>query len=144
MIMPMRAWFVSAVDQHGPYGERQFRDLIAKGYVGPDTDGWCEGMAEWRRAGDIPGFLSRNSSAIPVRPPPQWALAASDPNRALSIDLPIWETTGRALLMMIGTALVVPAPWTATAFYRWMVARIHVPRRPRLGFTGQPRDIWYV
>jgi hypothetical protein len=143
--MPGRSWFVSVGDQqHGPYSDQQFRDIVAQGYIGPDSYIWCEGMTDWCRAGDVPGLLSRGSSTTGVRPPPQWAQMAGDPNGAFSVDLPVWETTGRALLMMIGTALVIPAPWTATAFYRWVIERIRVPRRPRLGFTGQPLDIWYV
>jgi hypothetical protein len=47
-------------------------------------------------------------------------------------------------LFVIGELLVVPAPWTATGFYRWMASRLHVPGRPDLGFTGQVGDIWYV
>jgi hypothetical protein len=39
---------------------------------------------------------------------------------------------------------VIPAPWVATAYYRWMILRLQVPGRPDLGFTGQARDIWYV
>ena len=40
--------------------------------------------------------------------------------------------------------LVIPAPWVATWFYRWIVSRLYVPGRPNLAFTGQPLDIWYV
>ena len=39
---------------------------------------------------------------------------------------------------------MVLAPWTGTAFYRWMVSRVSVPGRPNLEFQGQPGDIWYV
>ena len=40
--------------------------------------------------------------------------------------------------------LVIPAPWAATGFYRWFIEHLRVPRRPNLGFTGKPGDIWYV
>jgi hypothetical protein len=45
---------------------------------------------------------------------------------------------------MIGLLLVIPAPWAATGFYRWMVYCLRVPDRPNLAFTGRVGDIWYV
>jgi hypothetical protein len=40
--------------------------------------------------------------------------------------------------------LVIPAPWVATSFYRWIVSCLRVPNRPNLAFTGNVGDIWYV
>ncbi|MET3337173.1 hypothetical protein ABIF61_005697 [Bradyrhizobium japonicum] len=45
---------------------------------------------------------------------------------------------------LVGNAVVVPAPWIATGYYRWLFPRVHVPQRPNIGFTGQVGDIWYV
>jgi hypothetical protein len=56
----------------------------------------------------------------------------------------LWEFLGRGLLYVIGIALVIPAPWVATSFYRWMAPRVRVPDRPNLAFNGQPMDIWYA
>ena len=39
---------------------------------------------------------------------------------------------------------MIPAPWVATSFYRWMVSRTNVPGRPNFAFNGQVGDIWYV
>ena len=39
---------------------------------------------------------------------------------------------------------VIPAPWTSTGFYRWLVEHLHIPQRPNLGFSGKPGDIWYI
>jgi hypothetical protein len=47
-------------------------------------------------------------------------------------------------VFVIGFLLVIPAPWVATSFYRWIVSRLRVPQRPNLAFTGQVGDIWYV
>jgi hypothetical protein len=55
-----------------------------------------------------------------------------------------WETIGQGLLFLAGLVLVVPGPWAAASYYRWLVSRLHVPGRPHLSFTGQPGDIWYV
>src|SRR5678815_4988997 len=51
---------------------------------------------------------------------------------------------GRGLLFLGGLVLVVPGPWAAASYYRWLVSRLRVPGRPDLTFTGQPGDIWQV
>ena len=64
-IMANRSWFFATDgQQHGPYSEDQFRDLIGKGGIRPDTYVWSEGMAAWQFAGDVPGLLSSGA-----RPP---------------------------------------------------------------------------
>jgi GYF domain 2 len=143
--MTGRAWFVF-VDgqQHGPFGGAQFLDLVAEGFVRRDSDVWCEGMSAWCRAGDIPGLFARKYAAAAQRPTPQWVQEVQDPNVAFSIDFNIWEMTARCMLMIIGTAVVIPASFVATRFYRWIIDKVRVPRRPNIAFAGQPRDIWYV
>src|ERR1700704_5023566 len=57
--MSDRSWFFASQGrQEGPYPENQLRDLIAAGTVTADTLVWSEGMADWQKAGDIPGLLS--------------------------------------------------------------------------------------
>lgn len=145
--MPGRSWFVAAGEkQEGPYSEDEFRDLIIRGNIRPDTYVWADGMQDWKYAGDIPGLLS------PGRAPPSIPRAdASAPSAngdqsggSLSIEISIWEMLGRALVFVIGFLLVIPAPWAAASFYGWIISRIHVPQRGYLGFTGKPLDIWYV
>jgi hypothetical protein len=145
--MSNRSWFyASSGQQQGPFPETQLRDLIIRGTVGADTLVWTEGMSGWQRAGDIPGLLSGGSGPRSI---PQSGGAAPVPaggygGGPLSADLPIWSFLGRSLLFIIGMVLVIPAPWAATSFYRWMVSRLYVPERPNLAFTGQVGDIWYV
>jgi hypothetical protein len=144
--MSDRTWFY-AFDgkQQGPYPESQLRDLIVRGTVTADTLVWTEGMAGWQRAGDIPDLA-------PGAPRPPTIPGSGAPlthgggygGGPLSIDPPIWPFLGRSLLFVIGLLLVIPAPWTATSFYRWIASHIHVPERPNLAFTGQVGDIWYV
>lgn len=143
--MAGRSWFVF-VDgqQHGPFGVSQFLDLVSKGFVRRDSDVWCEGMSAWCRAGDIPGLFTRKYAAAAQRPEPLWVRQAQDPNPGFAIDFNIWEMTGRCLLLFLGTVLIAPAPWTATNFWRWIIGKVRVPRRPNIAFTGQPFDIWYV
>jgi GYF domain 2 len=144
--MSNRSWFfASQGQQQGPYPEAQLRQFIATGTVTAETLIWSEGMAGWRKAGEIPGLFSGGSGPPPIsQPGGPLVSAGGDSGGPLSIDVGLWSFLGRSLLFIIGLVLVVPAPWTATAFYRWMVSRLHVPGRPNLGFTGQVGDIWYV
>ena len=144
--MADRSWFfASNGTQQGPYPEGRLREFIANRTLTAETLVWTEGMANWQRAGDIPGLLS--GAAAPPAVPGRADLAAGAggyDGGPLSIDLPLWPLLGRSLLFVVGTLLVIPAPWVATSFYRWMASRIHVPGRPNFAFTGQVGDIWYI
>jgi hypothetical protein len=141
----MANWFyASEGKQQGPYPEAQFRDLVARGVVRPDTLVWTEGMAGWQKAAEIPGLMS-GGGAPPVIPQSGTiAMRAAGGGGPLSIDVGAFELLGRSIVFVIGMLLVIPAPWVATWFYRWMASRIQVPGRPNFGFVGQPMDIWYV
>ena len=144
--MADRSWFfASDGTQQGPYPEGRLREFIANRTLNAETLVWTEGMANWQRAGDIPGLLSGAAAAPAI--PGRADLAAGAGGYGggtLSIDLPLWPLLGRSLLFVVGTLLVIPAPWVATSFYRWMASRIHVPGRPNFAFTGQVGDIWYI
>jgi hypothetical protein len=144
--MSNRTWFyASEGQQKGPFPEAQLLDLIARGTVRADSLVWTEGMSGWQKAAEIPGLVP-GAAAPPPMPggPPQIAVSGSYSGGPLSADLPVFPMFGRAVLMIIGGYLVIPAPWTYTAFYRWFISRVRVPGRPNLGFSGQPLDIWYV
>jgi GYF domain 2 len=145
--MSNRPWFyASNGQQQGPFPEAQLRDLITRGTVRPDTLVWTEGMSGWQRASDIPGLVPGGSgpSSMPQPGGPPPMAAGGYGGGALAADLGVWPLLGRSLLFIIGTLLIIPAPWTATSFYRWIVSRLYVPERPNLAFTGQVGDIWYV
>jgi hypothetical protein len=144
--MSNRAWFyASEGQQHGPYPEVQLREFIARGAVTADTLVWSEGMANWQRAGEIPGLISGD-----IGPPALLRAGASVMNggtliaQPLSAEFGVWALFGRALLYLIGLLLVIPLPWVVTSIYRWLVAHLRVPQRPDAAFTGNPGDIWYV
>jgi uncharacterized protein DUF4339 len=143
--MTDRVWFFAAEGkQQGPFPEPQFHDLLARGIVRGDTLVWSEGMAGWQRAGEVPGLLS-SASAPPVSPMAGDAvISGGHDGAALSLDAGTWALLGRSLLFVIGLLLIIPAPWTATSFYRWIVSRLDVPGRPDLAFNGQVGDLWYV
>jgi hypothetical protein len=144
--MPDRSWFYAYEgQQQGPYPEAQLRQLIGNGTVTADTLVWSEGMADWRRAGEIPGLFSDASGppAVPRSGAPL-PLGGSAVGQSLSSGFGTWALLGRFLLLVIGTLLVIPVPWVATGWYRWLTEHLYVPQRPNLGFAGRPGDIWYV
>jgi len=100
-------------------------------------------MAGWQKAGEVPGLIA-GGMAAPAVPQGGGAVISGGGYGAFSIDVGLWDLLGRSLLFVIGLLLVIPAPWAATSFYRWIVPRIHVPGRPNLAFTGQVGDIWWV
>jgi hypothetical protein len=166
--MSDRSWFYAAQgQQQGPFPEAQFRNLIARNAVTADTLVWTDGMSGWQRAGDIPGLMGGRSGppAMPPQTRGQQPAAAGQYDGGggqygavdqyavdrygggggpLSFVAGLWELLGWSLLYGIGMMLVIPAPWAATSFYRWMASRIRVPDRPNFAFTGQPMDIWWA
>jgi uncharacterized protein DUF4339 len=149
--MSNRSWYYAAQgQQRGPVSENELRDLIARGVVTAQTLLWTEGMAGWEKADRIPGLMSGLMSGLGGRPPagpfpePRANNTGSAAGAELTAKLDLWPFLGWALLFGIGVVLVIPAPWTATYFYRHLIERISVPGRGPLAFTGQPLDIWYV
>lgn len=145
--MAGRSWFyASEGQQHGPYPEIQLRELIGRGTISSDTLVWTDGMANWQRAGDVPGLVSGASGPPPMPRPggPLGSAGGYGYGGPVSIDLPLWSFLGRVVLYVIGFAFVIPAPWTGTSLYRWTVSRLQVPGRPNMEFTGQVGDIWWV
>jgi hypothetical protein len=157
--MSDRAWFYAdGGKQLGPYSESQFRNFIADGTVSEATYVWTSGMENWQRAQDVPGLLNRarppgppslNESSRAEAAPGSAATGARASSYAVadgpvSVEFGVFGLFGWALLMMLGTLLVIPAPWIATRFYQWIFERMHVPGRPNLSFTGKVGDIWWV
>lgn len=132
--MAERSWYIASGGRRdGPFSESQLNQMLAAGQLPADVLVWCEGMKDWQRPDNVPG-LARVAS------PP----ASGSDGSFLSARFTVWGLFWRGFVMMIGTLLIVPAPWTAVLFYRWVVEQIDIPRRAPLGFTGRPGDIWYV
>jgi GYF domain 2 len=142
--MSNRSWFfASQGQQQGPYQEAQLRQFIAAGTVTAETLVWSEGMAGWQKAGEIPGLFSGGTT--PAIVPLPGGAVMSYGGGPLLIDFGIWEFTWRSLLLLLGLVLVIPTPWIIVWYLKWFIARVHVPGRPNLSFTGQPLTIaaWY-
>src|SRR5258708_6448989 len=144
--MSDRSWFVASQgQQQGPYPESQLRDLIAKGIVTAATLVWSDGMADWQKAGDIPGLFS-GYSGPPAVPGPRRSLASTEgvDGEPLSIDFESLEFVWRSLVLFIGAVFVIPLPWALVMYCKWIVSCTHVPGRPNLAFEGQPLTIlWW-
>jgi hypothetical protein len=145
--MADRSWFfASQGQQQGPYPAAQLRDLIAKGIVTAATLVWSEGMADWQKAGDIPGLFS-GYSGPPAVPGAQRSPTSADGNYgdgSLSVDFGIWDFVWRSLVLIIGFLFIVPAPWVTLMYCQWLVSCVRVPQRPNLTFTGRAVDLmWF-
>lgn len=133
----MASWFyASEGKQQGPYPEGQFRDLVAQGIVRPDTLVWSEGMAGWQKAAEIPGLIGGGPPMVPAGGPPTMGAGGYGGGGSLSIDFGILEFTWRSIVMMIGIAFIIPAPWVFVWYTKWIVSCVKVPGRPNLSFTG--------
>jgi hypothetical protein len=154
--MSDRSWFcASQGQQQGPFPEAQFRSLIGRGTVTPDTLVWTDGMSGWQRAGDIPGLAPSAASRPPAVPQPggpvlagaggQYSAGSHDGGGSLSVDFGILEFTWRSLVLMIGMIFIIPTPWAIVWYLRWIVPCVHVRGRPNLSFEGQAMTLvpWY-
>jgi hypothetical protein len=144
--MSNRSWYYAAQGaQQGPIPEAELRNLVSRGVVTGETLLWTEGMAGWEKAGRIPGLMSYLGGQAPGQPPaPSNDMSGPISLAPLSAKFGTWPLFGRALLMAIGESLVVPTPWVAVYFYRYVAENIRVPGRPNISFIGQPMEIWYV
>jgi hypothetical protein len=165
--MAGRQWYAAiGGKQDGPFSDERLRELIAGGSVRIDTLVWCDGMSNWAQAQEIPGLIpaALRSSPPPASSAPAPARAggsvptivtqpaatgqlgddfrlAFDPQRTVD---QVWPLFGRFLLLALCQILVIPLPWAATNFFRWLVDRIELPGRQRVAFTGKAEDIWYI
>ena len=146
----MASWFYAAEGkQQGPYQDGQFRDLIARGVVRPDTLVWTEGMAGWQKAAEIPGLMggAGGPPIIPAAggPPMTGGGGYAGSGGTLSIDFGILEFAWRSIVMLLASIFVIPAPWAFVWYTQWIVSRVQVPGRPNMSFTGNAMTLvpWY-
>ena len=138
-------WFLDREHkQCGPVGEDELVRLVRTGTIGRETQIWSAGMTEWRMAGQVDRFAPLFGPPGPPTLPLDGRTSNASATGALSVSLPVWGLFGRALLFEIGLLLIVPSPWTGTAFYKWLCERVALPDGRPLKFAGKPGDIWYV
>jgi len=147
----MSNWFYAANgQQQGPFGDAQFRDLIASGTVRADTLVWTEGMAGWQKAMEVPELM-------PTGGPPTMAMGGTTPpmmgggmpgeasGYALGLNMGIWDFTWRTLAFFVGSLFIIPFPWLLVWYIGWLTSCVRVPGRPNLSFTGSAMTVaaWF-
>jgi len=138
-VMTDRVWYYAVGgNRQGPVPDAELHGKIASGEIRADTLVWSAGMTDWTKAGEIPGLIS--AGVVPLDVP----LTPAFGPMPLKPVFGIWELLGWGLLALIGQLLVIPSPWTTTAFYRWLISRIEVPNGRSVHFDGDALDIWYV
>jgi hypothetical protein len=143
--MADRSWFfASQGQQQGPYPEARLHELIAAGTVTAETLVWTEGMANWQKAGDVPGLLAGAPPPAMPRPDGLPVSGGGYGGGSLSVDFGIWDFTWRSLVLFVGFLFIIPLPWALLMYCRWIVSCVQVPQRPKLGFTGRAIDLmWF-
>lgn len=131
-------WYLDSANvRQGPVDEAALRALFGSGALPESTLVWSAGMANWAPATHVPDL----NPARGATPPPVPAASGEGPLRS---ETQTWELFWRGLLLVFGTALVVPAPWVATGFWRYIARTTVLPSGRTFSFTGKPEDIWYV
>lgn len=81
--MGAREWYyVGKFGQVGPLPEEHAMDLAACGVISSETFVWCEGMPDWKRAGEVEAFRLK----VPVATPPPFS---QPPPVAQDLHLPV-------------------------------------------------------
>jgi hypothetical protein len=121
--------------QNGPVTLDELVALAKAGRVAPDCLVWGEG-------GD------------PMRADKYLALAEVFAQRAqapaaggtgpLQPSFPVFGLFWRSIVLAIGTALVIPAPWVGLWFYRWLAEQIALPGGSRLSLTSSVGECWWI
>src|SRR5262249_1665002 len=128
-IMTDRVWyFAVGGNRQGPISDDQMRAGIAGGQIRADTLVWHSGLSDWTKAGDIPGLIGPGAPPSPVpRAAPPELVDGGQEGMPLATTVGTWGLFGRVILIVIGTFLIVPAPWVMTWFYRWFIPQIDLP-----------------
>jgi hypothetical protein len=151
--MAERQWYYTADNQQqGPVAESELKRLFAVGQISANTYVWSDGMTDWQRVAEIPGLVTSSAQPPAFAPLPGSALQGGQfggtqiagKEGHFSSTFGIWSLLGRGLLFTLGVIFVIPAPWAATAFYRWIVPHIQIPGWPNLSFIGKVGDIWWA
>ena len=151
--MAERQWHVGRGNTpEGPYSDAQLRDLIASGRVTADTLVWSAGMAAWTKAADIPGLMQPPRMPPPLGTPPLPPMPASGTaiapggraTGALALNVGVWELFWRWFVYGLAKLSVIPLPFWAPVVFGWTVEHVELPGHQRVGFAGQPGDIWWA
>jgi hypothetical protein len=109
----MPQWFYAHGDQQlGPVSEAEIKRLVAEGVVRPQDEVWCEGMPDWKQAGDV-RELFRERPLVPPPPPARGAAGRSNvgavPLQLLGINPVLIARPAGPWLVLAGFLLVILA-----------------------------------
>jgi hypothetical protein len=121
--------------QNGPVSLDELIALAKVGRIAPDCLVWSEG-GEPAPAGQNPS-LAAVFGAAPV-------VGGAGGGGPLIPDLPAWGLFWRGVVLSIGVALVVTAPWAGLWFYRWVSSRISLAAGQRLSLQSEVGDCWPI
>lgn len=69
--LPTVAWHVAVDGQtQGPFNDSQMTSGIQQGQVTKESQVWCDGMAGWTAAGEVPQLASHFATTTSAPPPP--------------------------------------------------------------------------
>ncbi|MGD0633461.1 MAG: DUF4339 domain-containing protein [Beijerinckiaceae bacterium] len=144
-------WYLDAQrERRGPFEREDIVGFIRNGIIVRDTLVWDSSLNEWRAAAALPEFsvlfggsVPPSGAAMPPLPLEGGPLAFAQ-SGALKADIPVWGLFWRGLVRSIGFLFIVPAPWAAAFFFRFLCSRISLPNGVKLSFAGKAGDIWYI
>lgn len=154
-IMTPVYWYLDAQrERRGPFERDEIVGFIRNGVIVRDTLIWDSSLNEWRAAAALPDFSVLFGGSVPpsgASAPPQMPplpleggpLGFARPG-ALTADLPVWGLFWRGFVRSLGFLFIVPAPWAAAFFFRFLCSRVALPNGARLSFAGRAGDIWYI
>ncbi len=153
--MPAIYYVDSEGSRRGPIELTPAIGLIRTGMIIASTLVWSEGMQEWAAADQSPILRDQFTRAPPPLPgPPPPAAAAVDARGtlpsaggadvALRSTVAAWGLFWRALLLIVGAALIIPSPWTNVMYWRYVATTTRLPNGAAFEFEGRPGDIWWV
>ena len=149
-------WLDADHKQVGPIEATKAIGLVKTGQIKAETLVWSEGMATWAPAREAP-TLGEQFKAPPLPAaagaPAAVVAAAASEATSIAIDaeahplhssVTVWGLFWRSFVVMLGSLLVVPSPWTAAMYYRYLATTTHGPDGRGFEFEGKALDIWWV
>src|SRR5262245_23494592 len=126
----------------------EFASLFAPGAPSPRPSAGPLPPQAARPAAQTPRFAAGPADRMaPQMMAPQRmdvASAGAAPTDCLNPQFGVWGLFWRMLVASLGSMLIIPAPWTTTMFYRYIVETTWLPSGRRFTFAGKGGDIWYV
>ena len=120
--------------QNGPVSLEELATLAKAGRIAADCLVWAEG-GEPKPAAAFPELAAALA---------EFAAAAPAGAGPLQPSFPVWGLFWRAIVLVFGVALIIPAPWVGLWFYRWLAEQVALPGGRRLYLESSIGECWYI